>query len=95
MVAYSFKRRFAEPILAGAKRQTIRADRRRHARPGEELQLYTGMRTKSCRLIARRTCVDIQRVILVFREPAQVRYYGASATRLTAGGALPHGGSQP
>ncbi|MEJ0016825.1 MAG: ASCH domain-containing protein [Acetobacteraceae bacterium] len=46
MVAYSFKRDFAAPILAGIKRQTIRADRRRHARPGEVLQLYTGMRTK-------------------------------------------------
>jgi len=35
MVAYSFRARFREPILVGAKRQTIRADRKRHARPGE------------------------------------------------------------
>jgi hypothetical protein len=26
MVAYSFKKQFREPILAGSKRQTIRAD---------------------------------------------------------------------
>jgi Uncharacterized protein conserved in bacteria len=59
MVAYSFKGRFAEPILSGAKRQTIRADRKRHARPGEELQLYTGMRTRSCRLIGRAPCTFV------------------------------------
>ena len=26
---------------------------RRHARPGEQLQLFTGMRTRQCRLIGR------------------------------------------
>lgn len=57
MVAYSFKGRFREPILAGSKRQTIRADRKRHARVGEEVQLYTGMRTAYCRLIGRAKCV--------------------------------------
>jgi hypothetical protein len=56
MVAYSFKARFAEPILDGTKLGTIRAPRKRHARRGEELQLYTGMRTKHCRLIARKPC---------------------------------------
>ncbi len=49
VVAYSFQRRFAEPIIAGTKCQTIRAHRKRHARSGEALQLYTGMRTKHCR----------------------------------------------
>ena len=51
MVAYSFKRFFAPQIEAGIKRQTVRADRRRHARPGEALQLFTGMRTRHCRKI--------------------------------------------
>lgn len=60
MVAYSFKRRFIAPILAGTKRQTIRAERKRHARPGEELQLFTGMRTKQCRLLGRATCLTVQ-----------------------------------
>lgn len=59
MVAYSFKGRFAEPIVAGTKRQTIRAPRRRHARPGEALQLYAAMRTKHCRLIANAKCLDV------------------------------------
>lgn len=48
MVAYSFQKQFVPAIRSGQKRQTIRADRKRHARPGEALQLYAGMRTKGC-----------------------------------------------
>ena len=56
MVAYSFQRQFIEPIDLGirnpfadqVKLQTIRANRKRHARVGEMLQLYFGMRTKHC-----------------------------------------------
>ena len=51
MVAYSFKSMFVPAIEAGIKCQTVRADRRRHARKGEPIQLYTGMRTKQCRKI--------------------------------------------
>lgn len=72
MVAYSFKKQFAEPILAGTKRQTIRAARRRHARVGEALQLYTGMRTKQCRLIARAECTHVHPITLDF-DNAEVR----------------------
>jgi len=66
MVAYSFKAQFAEPIVSGAKRQTIRGDRRRHARPGEALQLYTAMRTKHCRklLTPDPICVDVRPVTI-------------------------------
>ncbi|MFC3227379.1 hypothetical protein ACFOGJ_09070 [Marinibaculum pumilum] len=56
MVAYSFQRQFVDPILSGRKQQTIRAPRigrSRHARPGEQLQLYVGMRTRHCRLVGR------------------------------------------
>jgi uncharacterized protein YqfB (UPF0267 family) len=66
MVAYSFKARFVEPILAGTKTQTIRADRKRHARPGEDLQLYTAMRTKQCKLIRVARCTQIVSVMLSF-----------------------------
>ncbi|MFO6448822.1 hypothetical protein ACLBKU_16935 [Erythrobacter sp. NE805] len=51
MVAYSFAPQFIAPIVARTKLQTVRANRRRHARPGELIQLYTGMRTKHCRKI--------------------------------------------
>ena len=50
MVAYNFQARFAPLVETGAKSMTIREiGRRRHARPGERLQLYTGQRTKGCR----------------------------------------------
>jgi hypothetical protein len=70
MVAYSFKKRFVEPIRIGLskvslsfdcppKRQTIRAiGKRRHARPGETLQLYHGMRTRQCIKIGEARCVN-------------------------------------
>ncbi len=87
MVAYSFKKRFAEPILAGSKSQTIRAPRRRHARPGEQLQLYTGMRTKQCKLIARSECVGVDDVELWFDSPTIIvngqRWGISKATRPT------------
>jgi len=68
MVAYSFKARFADPIIGGTKVQTIRAHRKRHARPGEELQLYVGMRTRQCRLIGRRLCTNVLPVFIRFDD---------------------------
>ncbi|MCX5512252.1 hypothetical protein [Kaistia algarum] len=57
MVAYSFKARFIPKIEDGSKRHTIRADRARHARAGEPVQLYEGMRTRTCRLIGAPQCL--------------------------------------
>ncbi|TIP13173.1 hypothetical protein [Mesorhizobium sp.] len=68
MVAYSFKQRFVAPIRAGTKRQTIRADRKRHAYPGEQLQLYTGMRTRECKLIGRAFCFCVLPIVLIFDD---------------------------
>lgn len=69
MVAYSFKRRFEGPIIEGTKDQTIRAPRagRGHARPGEALQLYVGMRTRECRLLLRTACLAVLPVQLFWR----------------------------
>lgn len=60
MVAYNFQRQFADAVESGRKRQTIRAPRKdgRHAKPGDKLQLYTGMRTKSCRNLKDAVCHD-------------------------------------
>jgi hypothetical protein len=49
VVAYSFAPQFVAPIEARTKLQTVRGHRRRHARVGEPIQLYTGMRTRQCR----------------------------------------------
>jgi len=60
MVAYSFKARFEGKLRSGDKVQTIRAlGRRRHARPGEMVQVYIGMRTKACRLLFQSPCVEV------------------------------------
>lgn len=81
MVAYSFKPQFVEPIRVGLglpsnldpppkpKRHTIRANgKRRHARPGEALQLYRGMRTKQCYKIGDARCSETKLIILWFEE---------------------------
>ncbi|MER2635179.1 MAG: hypothetical protein ABTQ30_15135 [Rhizobiaceae bacterium] len=65
MVAYNFHARFVEQIRAGSKRQTIRVRRKHDARPGDELQLYTGMRTRECALIAREFCASVTALSLV------------------------------
>lgn len=87
MVAYSFKKRFVDPIRVGLssvslsfdcqpKRQTIRSiGKRRHARPGETLQLYTAMRTKQCRKIGDARCMGVEGVLLKWSEwPAFMTY---------------------
>lgn len=68
MVAYSFNPRFEMPIREGWKTQTIRAmGRRRHARPGEMLQLYVGLRTAQCHLILPEVrCTDVMKVVISF-----------------------------
>lgn len=70
MVAYSFKARFCAPIDLETKGGTIRNDRKRHARPGEELQLYYAMRTKQCRLLRRPTCLGVLPIRLDLRDDA-------------------------
>lgn len=75
MPAYSFKRRFVTPIRVGLgilidkdvhpKRQTIRAiGKRRHARPGETVQLYCGMRTRECFKIGEAICTSLHEIVV-------------------------------
>jgi hypothetical protein len=69
MVAYDFQDRFEDAIRLAVKTQTIR--RRRdgikswHVRPGEAIQLYTGLRTAGCRLIAEGVCVGVHQVSFI------------------------------
>ncbi|MGE4296813.1 MAG: hypothetical protein AB7E47_02190 [Desulfovibrionaceae bacterium] len=67
MPAYNFKKQFAQAVESGEKRQTIRAiGKRRHAWPGERLQLYTGMRTKACRKLVTPdpVCKDVVHIVM-------------------------------
>lgn len=79
MVAYSFKTIFAEPILVGLgalrmhrvapKRQTVRAiGKKRHARPGEIVQLYTGLRTKSAKKLGEAVCTRTAPITIEFED---------------------------
>lgn len=78
MVAYSFNRRFIPGIEGGTKRQTIRAEgKRRHARPGEPMQIYFGMRTRHARkIIADPVCVGVDKVEIVVSGAAPANIAG-------------------
>jgi len=70
MVAYNFQTDFAPDILSGRKLSTIRPNgKRRHAVAGDELQLYVGMRTSSCRLLLRVPCLH--------SKPVEIHHWGA------------------
>lgn len=58
MVAINFSQQFVSSIASGNKRQTIRQSKR--CKPGQQLQLYKGMRTKECRLIRNAICKDVR-----------------------------------
>jgi len=73
MVAYNFQRRFAAAIVDGRKTHTIRTDRRRHARPGEMLQLFTGMRSTSCvKLIPDPLCLRVEPIRIDFGAEGKI-----------------------
>ena len=62
MGLYNFKKQFEAPILAGAKRHTIRAERAHSDRPGDVMHLYTGLRQRGARLLFRAPCVRVEDV---------------------------------
>lgn len=66
MVAYNFQKRFSHLVEYGQKRQTIRPERKRHAKTGEFLQLYTGMRSKHCRKLVTPdpVCLGVTKILL-------------------------------
>ncbi len=62
MPAYNFKSQFAEAVANGMKVCTIRPKRKRPPKPGDTITLYTGMRTKQCRLLREATCTSVHAV---------------------------------
>lgn len=64
MVALNFQSQFADDVECGNKCRTIRAPRKdgRNPKPGDKLQLYTGMRHKGCRKLAEVICRRVRRV---------------------------------
>jgi hypothetical protein len=74
--------RIAAGLEIRPKRQTIRAiGKRRHARPGEVLQLYYGMRTKQCRSIGVAKCTAVYPInISVGEHSLIVQFDGTTVT---------------
>ncbi len=63
MVAYNFQPRFADAVERGEKRQTSRREGKRiHAKPGDKVHLFTGMRTKNCRKLGEAVCCHAERI---------------------------------
>lgn len=76
MVAYSFNPRFEVAVREGWKTQTIRAARKRHAHPGEMLQLFCGMRTAQCRKICEDVrCTEVMKVVITFQPKTSLINY--------------------
>jgi len=60
VVAFNFSPEFADAVVSGEKVQTVRKTKR--AKPGDLLQLYTGQRTKNCRLLREAKCAYVDYV---------------------------------
>lgn len=61
MVAYNFQKQFADDVESGKKTQTIRKrGKRKPPSVGHEIQLFTGMRTKKCRLLRTPICTSVE-----------------------------------
>lgn len=71
MPAYNFQRQFVEPILSLEKPHTIRPERKNPTEVGDMLYLYTGMRTKKCKLIATSSCIDVKWIGIYIRPHSE------------------------
>lgn len=89
MVTLNFKKQFADDVECGRKKRSIRAPRKdgRNPKRGDKLQLYTGMRTKSCRKLGDAVCVRVR--------PVQIDHMGVKidGKSLYAGNAPAYQGS--
>jgi hypothetical protein len=70
MFVVNFSKQFADAVARGEKRQTVRKERKDGRRPvvGGTLALYTGMRTKSCRLLRETACTRVLSIEIDLRE---------------------------
>lgn len=79
MPALSFVKELVQKVESGQKVSTIRAERKDGRAPcklGDELSLYTGMRTKSCRLLKK----------VIVNSMARVRIHEEGVTVLLPAG---------
>lgn len=64
MPALSFQNQFVPMIEDGTKHHTIRRKRKSPIKVGDVLYLYTGMRTKQCKLIKDVHCSSVVPVVI-------------------------------
>lgn len=69
MGLYNFQQRFVPLVESGAKTHTIREIRKYPSKPGEQLYLYEGLRTKRARRILVATCTAVED-LQVYRRAA-------------------------
>ena len=81
MVAINFNQQFVNVIASGNKRQTIRHTKR--CKPGQKLQLYTGMRTKKCRIIRNAGCKTVCEISFS-RNPLRIKLDGNELSQTQA-----------
>ena len=60
MPSLNFQKQFADKVVSGEKRQTVRKGNRIKA--GDKLYLYTGQRTKQCRKLGETVCNEIYKI---------------------------------
>lgn len=83
MPAYNFKLKFVSAVVDGSKKQTIRKRRKYPTRAGMMLQLYTGQRTKQCKLLLESECLKVlpvkiyPDVHIVFLDGKQLMFHEA------------------
>lgn len=76
MPAYNFQSQFVPMIEDGKKKHTIRRRRKKNpTKPGQTLWLYTGMRTKKCKIIKDTACTAIAPIV-IYADIGQVRLDG-------------------
>jgi len=70
---FNFRKQFVPAVEAGVKLQTIRGYRKdgRVPQPGDELHLFTGMRTNTCRKLGIRQATSCLRVYMDFETPSE------------------------
>ena len=85
MPAYNFQARFIQKILSGTKPHTIRKRRKHPTKVGDILWLYTGMRTKNCKLLAGARCVRIEPIVIWPFEERIAGNLDFSVNQLAAG----------
>lgn len=66
---FGFKQAFADAVASGAKRQTIRAERKDRRRPcnGQAVRCYAGLRTAACRRLRDGEVVRVASVVIGHR----------------------------